>query len=78
MPSLGVSKITIFFPGKRSCIGESLAKMEMFLFLSAIVQNYKITTPPGEDLSLETIDGVFGLTHVPKPYKLLVTQRTKL
>ena len=70
---------TVSFPisGKRSCIGESLAKMEMFLFLSAIVQNYKITAPPGEDLSLDTVDGVFGLTHVPKPFNILAKPRTK-
>ena len=51
--------------------------MEMFLFLSAIVQNYKITAPPGEDLSLDTVDGVFGLTHVPKPFNILANPRTK-
>ena len=64
--------------GRRSCLGESLAKMEMFLFLSAIVQNFKISAPLGEDLSLETVDGVFGMTHTPKPFRVLVTQRNKL
>ena len=64
--------------GRRSCLGESLAKMEMFLFFSAIVQNFKISAPLGEDLSLETVDGVFGMTHTPKPFRVLVTQRNKL
>ena len=52
--------------------------MEMFLFLSAIVQNYKITAPPGEDLSLDTVDGVFGLTHVPKPFNIVATPRKSI
>lgn len=65
------------FSGRRSCLGESLARMELFLFLSAIIQNFKITAPLGEDLSLDNIDS-FGLSHVPKPYNIVATPRGKL
>ena len=58
----------------RSCLGEALAKMEMFLFLSAIVQNFQISAPPGEDLSLGTMD-TFGLVHVRKRYNIIGTPR---
>lgn len=63
-----------FSLGRRSCLGESLAKMEMFLLLSAIVQNFKISAPPGEDLNLGTLAS-FGMTHVPRHYKIIATPR---
>lgn len=66
-----------FFIGRRSCLGESLARMELFLFLSAIVQNFKISAPPGADFSLDALDN-FGLTHTPKPYYVLAALRGKL
>ncbi|TKR59722.1 hypothetical protein L596_029354 [Steinernema carpocapsae] len=31
--------------GKRSCLGESLARLEMFLIITNFVQKYKITAP---------------------------------
>ena len=61
--------------GKRNCLGESLAKMEMFLFLSGLVQQFKISAPQEEDFSLENMDGPSGITHVPKPYRIRITCR---
>ncbi|WAR19208.1 CP2J3-like protein [Mya arenaria] len=45
-----------FMIGKRSCVGESLAQMEMFLFLSALVQRFKFENPPGSKLSFAATD----------------------
>lgn len=66
-----------FFLGHRSCIGESLARMELFLFIGAIVQNFMISAAPGEDLSLDKMDK-FGLLHTPKAFNVLASPRGKL
>ena len=72
-----IDSICLPVSGRRSCLGESLARMELFLFLSAIVQNFKISAPPGADFSLDALDS-FGLTHTPKPYYVLAALRGKL
>ena len=47
--------------GKRSCPGESLAQMEIFLFVTCLVQKYNIIL--AEENSFEE---VLGLTLQPK------------
>ena len=70
--------LALTIAGRRICLGMSTAKMELFLFLSAIVQCFNISAPPGHDLSLESVDGVFGLVHCPKPYQVVATVRGRL
>ncbi|WAR19216.1 CP2U1-like protein [Mya arenaria] len=64
-----------FMIGKRSCVGESLARMELFLFLSALVQRFKFESPPGTKVTFAEIDGQFGIVHCPKPYKIVAKVR---
>ncbi|XP_053315654.1 cytochrome P450 2K6-like [Spea bombifrons] len=54
-----------FSAGRRSCAGETLAKMEMFLFFTSLLQNFTFQAPPGEDLVLTP---VMGFTNAPKAY----------
>ncbi|KAM3910662.1 cytochrome P450 2G1-like [Leptodactylus fuscus] len=55
--------------GKRNCLGESLARMELFIILVTILQNFNLKPfIPLEDLDI-TPD-VSGLTNVPKLYKM--------
>ncbi|KAM9354934.1 cytochrome P450 2K1-like [Pholidichthys leucotaenia] len=44
-----------FSAGERVCLGESLARMELFIFFSTLIQHFRFTSPPGvpvEDLNL--------------------------
>ncbi|XP_023120172.1 cytochrome P450 2J4-like [Amphiprion ocellaris] len=61
-----------FSAGKRVCLGEPLAKMELFLFFTSLLQRFSFSAPAGEKPSLE-----FKLagTHAPKPYRLCATLR---
>ena len=60
--------------GKRICMGESLAKNELFIFFTLIVQNLRIGLPINhEKLDPERADA--GIVRVPKPFHVNVTAR---
>ncbi|KAL5007821.1 hypothetical protein ScPMuIL_016627 [Solemya velum] len=59
-----------FSIGRRVCLGESLARMELFLFLTSMVQRFVFLMPDDEELP--EMDGVTGITHSPHPFKIRV------
>ncbi|XP_056895083.1 cytochrome P450 2J2-like [Takifugu flavidus] len=61
-----------FSAGKRVCIGENLAKMELFLFFTSILQHFKLSPVPGQMPSLE---GILGFTYSPQPFRMIVAPR---
>uniref|UniRef100_A0A4W4FW51 Cytochrome P450, family 2, subfamily AD, polypeptide 3 n=1 Tax=Electrophorus electricus TaxID=8005 RepID=A0A4W4FW51_ELEEL len=61
-----------FSAGRRACLGEPLARMELFLFLTALLQRFTFSPEPGEELSLE---GQLGFTYTPRAYRLCVSPR---
>ena len=65
----------LFFvsPGRRACLGESLARMELFLFLSAMVQRF-IFLPP-EDGEMPSFQGILGVTLSPQPFRVRAVPR---
>ncbi|KAK3596390.1 hypothetical protein CHS0354_036940 [Potamilus streckersoni] len=66
-----------FFTGRRNCVGESLARMELDLFIPALVQRLEFLPPEGTTLDINELDGVFGITHKPKPFEIRAILRTK-
>ncbi|XP_020819810.1 cytochrome P450 2C19-like isoform X1 [Phascolarctos cinereus] len=58
-----------FSAGKRMCVGESLARMELFLFFTSILQNFTLKSPiDPEDIDTTPIASVTG--HLPRSYEL--------
>lgn len=59
--------------GRRVCLGEAVAKMELFLFLTTMIKYFNFILPEGAaELDFE---GVLGVTNAPKPYKIRAVSR---
>ncbi|KAM4852076.1 cytochrome P450 2C26-like isoform 2-T2 [Thomomys bottae] len=58
-----------FSTGKRICAGEGLARMELFIYLVSMLQNFK-PKPLVDPKDLNTIPLSSGFTTVPPPYRL--------
>ncbi|XP_068102882.1 cytochrome P450 2K4-like [Hyperolius riggenbachi] len=57
-----------FSAGRRICVGEGLAKMDLFLFFTGLLQTFTFHPPPGvseEDLDLTP---AFGFLLIPRPH----------
>uniref|UniRef100_A0A3B4BQ67 Cytochrome P450, family 2, subfamily N, polypeptide 13 n=1 Tax=Pygocentrus nattereri TaxID=42514 RepID=A0A3B4BQ67_PYGNA len=61
-----------FSAGKRVCLGEQLAKMELFLFFVGLFQKFRFSAVEGAQLSTER---VVGVTLTPQPFKIYVKAR---
>ncbi|KAK6169265.1 hypothetical protein SNE40_020346 [Patella caerulea] len=62
-----------FSIGRRACLGESLAKMELFLFMTTLIQRFEFK--PVDPDNLPTLKGVIGITHSPVPYEVIAAPR---
>ncbi len=60
------------FSGKRVYPGEQLARMELFLFFSSLLQRFTFSSPAGVEPSM---DYRLGATRFPLPYKLCAVSR---
>uniref|UniRef100_A0A8C3T9H4 Cytochrome P450 n=1 Tax=Chelydra serpentina TaxID=8475 RepID=A0A8C3T9H4_CHESE len=61
-----------FSAGKRGCLGEQLARIELFLFFTALLQKFTFQAPKDVTLSLQFR---MGLTLCPQPYQICALSR---
>ncbi|CAH1782929.1 unnamed protein product [Owenia fusiformis] len=72
---LKFDNVIAFSMGKRVCPGEALARMELFLTFTSLLQRYTFTLPPGE--KLPSLKMKLGLTLTIPPYKICAVRRYK-
>ncbi|CAK6963004.1 cytochrome P450 2K1-like isoform X1 [Scomber scombrus] len=64
-----------FSAGRRVCLGESLARMEIFLFFTSLLQRFRFTPPPGVSEDELDLTPVVGFTLTPSPHELCAVSR---
>ncbi|KAL8586800.1 hypothetical protein ACOMHN_061313 [Nucella lapillus] len=62
-----------FSMGRRACPGESLARMELFLYISSLIHRFRFMPP--EPQELPPLEGILGATHTPKRYRIRAVPR---
>nr|XP_001502950.2 cytochrome P450 2D14 isoform X2 [Equus caballus] len=62
-----------FSAGRRSCLGEPLARMELFLFFTCLLQRFSFSVPAGQPRPSD--HGVFCSVVTPSPYQLCAEPR---
>ncbi|XP_062996482.1 cytochrome P450 2G1-like isoform X1 [Elgaria multicarinata webbii] len=63
-----------FSTGRRICAGEGLARMELFLYLTSILQHFALTSPV-DPMDLDLTPPVSGFANIPPTYPLCAIPR---
>lgn len=64
-----------FSAGRRICLGEGLARMELFLFFASLLQHFRFKPAPGVSEDSLDLTPVVGITLNPLPHKLRAISR---
>ena len=70
-PKAGV--LLPFSGGRRVCLGESLARMQLFLVLARLLHSFKFENPPGCDLP--TLQPDVGIVLMPQSFNVCAIKR---
>nr|KAG5708870.1 hypothetical protein BaRGS_009279 [Batillaria attramentaria] len=62
-----------FSTGRRVCLGEALAKMELLLYLANMIQRFRFLPP--EDGRLPSLKSILGSASYPKPFDVRFVPR---
>lgn len=62
-----------FGVGKRSCLGEALARMELYIFSAAFLQNFTFGVPEGRTVDFSPRD--FSNNNFPKDQEIIIRPR---
>nr|XP_055045316.1 cytochrome P450 2B4-like [Misgurnus anguillicaudatus] len=62
-----------FSLGPRVCPGETLAKTELFLFITCLLQKLCFAWPPGAESP--EMDGIFSMVRSPQPFNIICCSR---
>ena len=69
----GVRSYLPFSAGRRGCLGESLAKTELFVVASRLLHQFKVENPP--EKPLPDLSGDVGVVLMPGTYEVCITER---
>lgn len=64
----------LFLVGKRVCAGEGLARMEIFIFLTSILQNFNLK-PTMDHKDIDITPVITTLASMPRPYEVSFVPR---
>jgi len=64
----------VFGIGKRDCLGQSLAKEQLFLFFTGLLQRYRFRSPL-RDIKDLSIEPQLAFTLMTKPFEVILERR---
>ena len=62
----------VLFAGRRSCLGEQLARQKLFVFIATILHRFKIKLPEGTTPNYQPVDDII---MKPNPYQIIFESR---
>ena len=76
VPCIHIVNLCSVSTGKRICLGEGIARTELFLFFTTILQNFSVATPVApEDIDLTPRES--GVGKVPPNYQIQFLPRQR-